>query len=73
MEKSSSFIILICFNEYLLYLLEMSNINDVTHLLIPQGSISPNFFCQVKSLWRTVFDKKVAVEFHQQIKLQISF
>jgi len=28
-------------------------------------SISPNFFCQAKSCWRTVFAKKIAVQFHQ--------
>jgi len=36
------------------------------------GSISPNFFHQAKSCQLTVFGKKIDIQFHQQLELQIS-
>jgi hypothetical protein len=35
---------------------------------IERGSISQNFFCRLL----TAFGKKIAIQFHQKLKLQIS-
>jgi len=35
------------------------------------GFISPNFFCRAKSDWFTALSKKIVVQLHQQLKLQI--
>ncbi len=35
-------------------------------------SVSPNCFCKANSYRHTAFGKKIAIQFHQQLKLQIS-
>jgi len=37
-----------------------------------RGQFQQTFFCQAKSFWCTAFGKKIVVQYHQRLKLQIS-
>ncbi len=63
-------------NEHFTILLKIKNkfknVKKLVYQLYLQVSISPNFFCQVKCPRFQCFFRRISVQFHQQLKLQIS-